>query len=80
MDATVRLTGELEPRDAWRATRCSIAGALDVVRTKSAMLLLREAFYGSARFDELVRRTQLSEPVVAARLKELEARWGNRES
>jgi DNA-binding HxlR family transcriptional regulator len=50
-----------------------MAHALDVVRTKSAFLVLREAFYGATRFEEFVSRTQLSEPVAAARLRELTA-------
>ena len=73
MSSTIRLAGRLEPRDSWVAESCSIARALDVVRTKSAMLVLREAFYGATRFDEFVARTQASEPVVAARLRELVA-------
>lgn len=72
-DPTVHLEGRLEPRDGWRAETCTLARALDVLRTKSAMLVLREAFYGAARFDEFVARTELSEPVVAARLRELVA-------
>lgn len=68
---TVRMTGALEPRDGWTADRCSIAAALDVVSTRAAFLLLREAFYGATRFDEFVRRTGVSEPVAAARLREL---------
>jgi DNA-binding HxlR family transcriptional regulator len=73
MDAAIHLAGRLEPRDAWRADTCAMARALDVVRTKSAMLVLREAFYGATRFDEFVARTEASEPVVAARLRELVA-------
>ncbi len=65
------MTGRLAPRDSWNADRCTMARALDVVRTKSAMLVMREAFYGATRFEEFVRRSQLSEPVVAARLREL---------
>jgi DNA-binding HxlR family transcriptional regulator len=67
----LQLTGRLADRDAWTAERCSLAAALDVVRTKSAVLLLREAAYGATRFDDLVRRAQVSEPVAAARLREL---------
>ena len=67
----IRMTGSLEPRDGWVAETCAIGRALDVVRTKSAMLVLREAFYGATRFDEFVARTRASEPVVAARLREL---------
>ncbi|HWT94724.1 MAG TPA: helix-turn-helix domain-containing protein [Solirubrobacteraceae bacterium] len=72
-DAKIHLEGRLEPRDGWRAETCTIARTLDVLRTKSAMLVIREAFYGAERFDEFVARTELSEPVVAARLRELVA-------
>ena len=39
--------------------------------SRSAFLLLREAFYGSTRFDDLVRLTGFTEAVAAKRLKEL---------
>ncbi len=66
-----RLTGPLDPRGAWTASECSLARALDVVSTRSAFLLLREAFYGTARFDDFAERAGISEPVAAARLREL---------
>ena len=53
------------------APDCSIDRALQVVSTRSAMLLMREIFYGVTRFDELTARVGISEPVAAARLKEL---------
>ena len=68
-----RLTGMLEPRAGWTATECSMARALDVVSTRSAFLLLREAFYGTSRFDDFAARAGISEPVAAARLRELVA-------
>jgi DNA-binding HxlR family transcriptional regulator len=71
MDPTLHMTGRLEPRSGWSADRCSIARTLEVVGTRSAFLLLREAFYGATRFDELAQRAQISEPSAAARLKEL---------
>jgi DNA-binding HxlR family transcriptional regulator len=71
MTNQIQLTGALEPRSAWTADRCSIAKALDVVRTRSSLLILREAFYGATRFDEFTARAQLSDPVTAARLREL---------
>src|SRR5437763_361553 len=67
----VRLTGTLEPREAWTADRCSIAKSLEVVGTRSTLLILREAFYGATRFDEFAGRVGLSEAVTAARLREL---------
>ncbi|MBV9795861.1 MAG: helix-turn-helix transcriptional regulator [Actinobacteria bacterium] len=66
-----RLTGALEPRASWPATGCSLARAIDVVSTRSAFLLLREAFYGTSRFDDFATRAGISEPVAAARLREL---------
>jgi DNA-binding HxlR family transcriptional regulator len=71
MDTALRLTGSLDPRDSWSADRCTIAKALDVVSTRSAFLILREAFYGTARFDDFAERAQISDPVAAARLREL---------
>jgi DNA-binding HxlR family transcriptional regulator len=71
MDPTIRMTGALEPRGAWTADRCTIAKALEVVPTRSAFLILREAFYGTTRFDEFAERVGISEPVTAARLREL---------
>jgi DNA-binding HxlR family transcriptional regulator len=68
---TIQMTGALDPRDSWTADRCPMAHALDVVRNRSAFLVLREAFYGASRFEEFVSRTGLSEPVAAARLREL---------
>lgn len=72
-DHAVRLTGELSPRGRWQASRCSMAAALNVVSSKSALLILREAFYGTARFDDFALRVGISEPVAAARLRELVA-------
>jgi DNA-binding HxlR family transcriptional regulator len=71
MDSTVRFTGVLEPRSAWTAERCTIAKSLDVVSTRSALLIMREAFYGTTRFDDFAERVGISEPVAAARLREL---------
>jgi DNA-binding HxlR family transcriptional regulator len=71
MERTLHMTGQLEPRDAWTADRCTIARTLDVIPTRSAFLILREAFYGTTRFDDFAQRVGISEPVTAARLKEL---------
>ncbi len=73
MDATIRMAGRLEPRGAWKAERCSIAAALEVVSTRSSFLILREAFYGTTRFDDFAKRVGISDPVAAARLRELVA-------
>jgi DNA-binding HxlR family transcriptional regulator len=70
-ETTMQMGGRLAPRDGWSAASCSIAAALDVLSTRSAFLILREAFYGAARFDEFVRRVEISEQVAAARLRDL---------
>jgi DNA-binding HxlR family transcriptional regulator len=71
MEPGLRLTGSLEPRGGWTAERCTIAKALEVIPTRSAFLILREAFYGTTRFDDFAQRVGISEPVTAARLREL---------
>jgi DNA-binding HxlR family transcriptional regulator len=71
MTSPLRLTGQLEPRSGWTAERCTIAKALGVLSTRSALLIMREAFYGTTRFDEFAERVGISEPVAAARLREL---------
>lgn len=48
-----------------------IAKALEAIPTRSAFLILREAFYGTTRFDDFAQRVGISEPVTAARLREL---------
>ena len=68
---SVNLTGRLSPRDEWAADGCPIAGTLEVIGARSSFLLLREAFYGCTRFDDFARRAGVSEPVAAARLREL---------
>jgi DNA-binding HxlR family transcriptional regulator len=71
--ASIHMTGELDPRSAWPAPadNCPIARTFEAVGTKSAFVILREAFYGATRYEEFVERTGLSEPAVAARLREL---------
>jgi DNA-binding HxlR family transcriptional regulator len=69
----IQMTGRLEPRDGWAADHCPMARTLDVVGTRSAFLILREAFYGATRFEQFVARAEISEPVAAARLRELTA-------
>jgi DNA-binding HxlR family transcriptional regulator len=69
---TVRMTGRFDPRDSWTAgSGCTVAKSVELLSTRSAFLLLREAFYGATRFEEFVRRTQVSEPAAAARLHEM---------
>src|SRR5437868_5271805 len=61
----------LADRSAWRANRCPIDKALHVVGTRSAMLIMREAYYGTTRFDDFADRVGITEAVAAVRLREL---------
>ncbi|MDT4914003.1 MAG: hypothetical protein QOC66_3131 [Pseudonocardiales bacterium] len=70
---TVILEGPLADRSRWTADRCTIDASLSVVSTRSAMLILREAYYGTRRFDDFVERVGVTEAVAAARLRELTA-------
>jgi DNA-binding HxlR family transcriptional regulator len=50
---------------------CPMCRTLDVVANRSAFLIMREAFYGTTRFDDFTRRTGFSEAIASARLKSL---------
>ncbi|MCF3960167.1 winged helix-turn-helix transcriptional regulator [Streptomyces fuscigenes] len=65
------LEGALADRGRWQLDNCSIAMAMDVLGARSTVLVLREALYGTRRFDDFVRRTHSTDAIVAARLKRL---------
>src|ERR1700742_1947401 len=70
--ATIRTTGPAHDTDAWTSEGWgSVEQALQRVGTRSAMRLMREAFLGTRRFDELARRSDLSNALAATRLKDL---------
>lgn len=66
------LQGPLADRDAWSAVgECAIEKTMAVVGTKSAMLIMREAYYGTTRFDDFARRVGITKAATSARLGEL---------
>jgi DNA-binding HxlR family transcriptional regulator len=66
------LQGVLSDRDAWTAVGdCSIERTMAVLGTKSAMLIMREAYYGTTRFDDFARRVGITKAAASARLSEL---------
>lgn len=66
------LQGRLADRDAWSAVgQCPIELTMGLVGTKSAMLILREAYYGTTRFDDFARRVGITKAATSARLAEL---------
>jgi DNA-binding HxlR family transcriptional regulator len=69
--AAAQLEDKLADRDSWTAERCSIGRAIEVVGTRSALLLMREAYYGARRFEQFARRVGISDAVAAVRLREL---------
>ena len=66
------LQGPLAERDSWSAVgKCPIEKTMAVIGTRSAMLILREAFYGTTRFDDFSRRVGITKAATSARLTEL---------
>lgn len=66
------LQGVLAERDKWSAVgQCAIEKTMSLVGTKSAMLLMREAYYGTTRFDDFARRVGITKAATSARLAEL---------
>jgi DNA-binding HxlR family transcriptional regulator len=66
------LQGSLVDRDAWTAVgHCPIENTMAIAGTKSAMLIMREAFYGTTRFDDFGRRVGITKAATSARLSEL---------
>ena len=51
--------------------RCPVARSMAVLGERWAMLVLREAFYGTTRFDEFERHLGIAPNILSARLKDL---------
>lgn len=58
-------------REAWLLEPDSVQRALDVLVPRSAGQVVREAFYGTRRFDDFRRHTGLTPGVLSARLRDL---------
>ena len=66
------LQGKLADRDSWSAVgHCPIERTMAFAGTKSAMLIMREAYYGTTRFDDFARRVGITKAATSARLSEL---------
>ena len=69
---SVHLDGRLAQRgDVALGDRCPVDRTIQLVGNRTALLLLREVFYGTSRFDSLVKRVGVTEAVAAQRLREL---------
>jgi len=71
MRMSVQRAGSLAERTAPLGDHCPIDRTMQLVGNRTAVLLLREAFYGATRFDDLVRRVGVTEAVASQRLREL---------
>lgn len=66
------LRGVLSDRDSWSTIgECPIETTMAVVGTTNSMLLVREAYYGTTRFDDFARRLGITRAAVSARLRDL---------
>ncbi len=73
-DSVGMLQGKLADRDSWSAVgHCPIERTMAFAGTKSAMLIMREAFYGTTRFDDFARRVGITKAATSARLSDLVA-------
>ena len=53
------------------AGRCPIERAMGLVGSRSAMLIMREAFYGTSRFDDFVQRVEMAPATASTHLRAL---------
>ena len=60
-------------RSDWSKDRCSIARALEVIGDPWAMVVLRNAFQGSRRYEDFRRSCEAADNVLSKRLKDLVA-------
>src|SRR3954464_8320597 len=61
----------MEMRDAYSDENCSIARTLAVLGDRWTLLVLREAFNGVRRFEDLQRALGVARDVLTVRLKRL---------
>jgi DNA-binding HxlR family transcriptional regulator len=62
----------MKPERLWvDPVRCSVAATVGVIGERWTLLVLREAFYGVRRYDELLRRTGCARNILSDRLRKL---------
>lgn len=67
------MEGPLADLSRWETEGCSIARAMELIGTRSAVLILREAYYGTTRFDGFARRVGITDAAAASQLRKLTA-------
>jgi DNA-binding HxlR family transcriptional regulator len=61
------------PSTIGQGTLCPVARAQDIVGDRWTVLVLRELFLGTRRFEEIQAHTQATPQMLATSLKKLEA-------
>ena len=61
-------------RKSWASSKCPMARSVDVIGDWGSLLILREAFVGTTRFDDFQKKLDISRNLLTARLKKLVAR------
>ncbi|WP_327234062.1 helix-turn-helix transcriptional regulator [Streptomyces sp. NBC_01317] len=59
--------------DAQALANCPVSRTLEVVGARSTLLIMREAFFGTRRFQDFTKRVGIGEAATAGRLRELTA-------
>jgi len=68
----MKLGGALAARENQPLGRyCPMERTLGVVNTRSAILVLREAFYGATRFEQFTARAGLTDATTATKLRDM---------
>jgi len=68
----MQLQAPLDDRTRWSAVgRCPIEKAMGVVGSRPAMLVMREAYYGTSKFDDFVERIGVAPATAATHLRTL---------
>ncbi|WP_338663704.1 helix-turn-helix domain-containing protein [Pararoseomonas sp. SCSIO 73927] len=59
------------PRTDFARIRCPVARAMEVLGERWSILVMREAFYGTTRFDDFARHLGIATNILSARLAKL---------
>jgi DNA-binding HxlR family transcriptional regulator len=61
-------------RKSWASEECPMARSVDVIGDWGSLMILRQAFGGTTRFDDFQKELEISRNLLTARLKKLVAR------
>jgi len=60
-------------RKSWALAQCPMARSVDIIGDWGSLMILREAFAGTTRFDDFQKQLDMSRNLLTARLKKLVA-------